>query len=212
MTCRFTRPVCPVPPNPPAPPASMQRGVSIQQLRREHLTRFLRVRVPKLTRQFFRWARARGIVRADAQDALQTILSRLAQRVGQNRATPELLSAAWVFRCAMRQAVRNHRMSATVQAHEPQAERVPGMWERHHQALRQDQLAALSLALHQVSERDRVLLTRYYFDGRTEAQIADEFGVAQGTISRALAGARARLRRAAIFALISAGYDRDELP
>jgi RNA polymerase sigma factor (sigma-70 family) len=58
-----------------------------------------------------------------------------------------------------------------------------------------DTLAALERAWLQLSPRDQLLLTLRYFEGYSEAEIAEYFKVAIGTAKKALSDARRRLRR-----------------
>lgn len=52
----------------------------------------------------------------------------------------------------------------------------------------------LARALEGLSGRDRAVLTRYFFEGRTQKDIGDDLGVSQMQISRVLASVLARLR------------------
>jgi RNA polymerase sigma factor (sigma-70 family) len=183
-----------------------------QTLQVEQLTHVLTGHGGAFARCFFQWASSHSITRADARDAIQTVLVKLAQRLRKNQATTVMLSAPWLFRCAMREAVRNHKRSATVRLHGLRAEAVPGVWEQYRQTARQDQLDAVAEALAQLPERERAVLTLHQVNEQSEEEIAAQFGVTQGTVSRWLVGARARLRREVVLILIRQGYERDELP
>jgi len=57
-----------------------------------------------------------------------------------------------------------------------------------------DDLLALEQALGELPERDRLVIRRYFFDGRSQVEIAAEFGVSQMQVSRWLSSNLRRLR------------------
>lgn len=193
-------------------PLTMTPTSDEAQLIPEQFALLLSHRGRTVARRFFRWAKSRGISRSDARDAAQDVLHTLVRRVQENRVTPGMLSSPWLFRCAMRRAIRNHLKSAAVRSQEQHANPASGKWEQYRQTIRCDQLDAIIEGLNQLSQRDRAVLTLHHVDKRTEREIADLFDVVQGTVSRWLAGARARLRHAVVLVLIRQGYTRDELP
>jgi RNA polymerase sigma factor (sigma-70 family) len=127
---------------------------------------------------------------ADAEDAFQTTFLVLAKKAGSVRKTASL--GSWLHGVAYRTALKARARSVARQKHEARApvreasEPDDLSWREARRVLHEE--------LHRLPERYRVPLVLCYLQGKTQAQAADELGVAKSTLRERLDRGRDLLR------------------
>lgn len=126
----------------------------------------------------------------DAEDAAQETFLRLARHARTIRSN----TPAWLHACAVGAAVDLARRSGVRRRHEACAAR-PESAEGPEPMLWSQIEPLLDAALARLGESDRSLIVARYLAGRTQAELARQAGVSEGTLSRRLGRALDRLRR-----------------
>jgi RNA polymerase sigma factor (sigma-70 family) len=123
----------------------------------------------------------------DAEDVAQECFLQLARNAAKAaRAVP-----AWLHRAAHNRALNVVRDRATRARHEPRA--VPR--SKADGPTWQEVAVHVDAALDALSEDLRHPLVAHFLEGRTQAEVADELGVSQSTVSRRMEKGLSRLRR-----------------
>ncbi len=147
---------------------------------------------------------ADGVV--SPEDAAQEVFLKLARHAGRVKSS----AAAWLHACALGTSVdlirrADARRRAESRAATDPTTRIASRSEAaatDSAALWRDLEPVIDRALAQLDERDRALIVARFLAGRTQAELAREAGVSEGTLSRrlhkALANLRARLADAGL--------------
>ncbi len=124
---------------------------------------------------------------ADAEDATQETFLKLAKNAGRIRRNV----GAWLHACANSTATDTVRKEARRRRHHAAAAQLPP--PRADTPEHSELIANLDEAMGLLSEEDRELICRRFFAGRTQAELAEGYGVSQSMISRRLRQAVAHL-------------------
>jgi RNA polymerase sigma-70 factor (ECF subfamily) len=131
--------------------------------------------------------------RADAEDAVQEAF------LAAHRALPsfrgEALASTWLYRIALRAALRVKARSRAAEAFGPIDPELPGA-DGMEEALAREEGRLLARALDGLSADHRALLSLFAVEGLSHRQIAAVLGVPEGTVWSRLHAARTRLAEA----------------
>ncbi|MGD1916870.1 MAG: sigma-70 family RNA polymerase sigma factor [Phycisphaerales bacterium] len=129
---------------------------------------------------------------ADADDAAQETFLRLARQSSRIRSNV----AAWLHACAVGASIDLVRRSQARSRAEAglREQSKPEAAASSDEALWWDLEPMIDAALAELSEADRHLIVARYLAGRPQNELAQDLGVSEGTISRRLSRALARLR------------------
>lgn len=146
------------------------------------------------------WLRRRGVRSfADQCDVLQNIKVRLARWLSRKKREPSggtALVATGLIRTAMRRLIvdRHRHCQRIPQASSDGIEGIP--WAGDTQCRQTDLADNVAQALLAVPEADASLIRLAYFEGISQAELSQRFGVCPGTISRRIDRILQQLRRA----------------
>lgn len=129
----------------------------------------------------------RMLTSADAEDAVQDVFFKLMRHADQIQDD----AAGWLHRCAVNTCRDILRRNKTRRRKESRQEVQQGEPQETSTAL---VLSEIDEALLELQDHDRSLLTRYYLNGETQVDIADDLGVNQSTAQRRIDAALGRLR------------------
>ena len=132
--------------------------------------------------------------RADAEDAVEACVLRLIDHLDVLRAANAISRRSYLLTAVRNQAFDQLRREKRIRRAEPEPEDAIDDRAVDARLLRAEQVETVAAALKKLSEVDRELLRRKYYEGRSDREIAEEFHLGNGAVRSRLTRARAKLR------------------
>jgi RNA polymerase sigma factor (sigma-70 family) len=148
-----------------------------------------RTRGRSLRKRFMAWAKWSGISDADAEDAIQTTLFKVHERVNRGLQLPD---EGWLFTTAKRFAVALHRKTKKFQGAALEIDHdIP---EKPHANVTPEHLGVVVHATEELGDEDHQLLKLHFWDGYSITQISEQLGIHRWTVHQRLVRALVTLR------------------